>query len=53
MDEVEQLRADLFELYAVMNTLIEDERGRALVEACEEAIHARLDRLDELRGTPR
>lgn len=52
MDEAEHLRADLFELYAVMNTFVEDGHDRTLVEACEKAIQERLDRLGELQQNP-
>jgi hypothetical protein len=53
MDEAEQLRAVIHELFALMDTLLDRESDRALAEACGEAIAARLDRLEVLEQADR
>ena len=51
LGEAEQLRADLFELYSLLNGLVEEKRDRALIEACDEAIRERVARLADLRDS--
>ena len=53
MDEAEQLRVDIHELFLLLDSLVDRESDRALAEACGEAIAARLDRLEVLEQAHR
>jgi hypothetical protein len=49
MDEAEQLRVDIHELFLLMDTLVDRDSDQPLVRACGEAIAERLERLEELK----
>ena len=49
MNEVEQLRTEIFELYALAKSVVERGGDPILVEACKEAILERLERLQTLQ----
>ena len=48
MEEAEQLRADIHELFSLMDTLVDRDSDRTLAAACGEAIAERLERLEAL-----